>query len=67
MQAAIEQIFPLVYEFRKERTKPVIDIASTVDKKRAFGLAENDPVEDIMYVSDQEELVDGIDASDEDI
>lgn len=67
MQAAIEQIFPLVYEFRKERTKPIIDIASNLDKKRAFGIAENDPMEDIMYVSDQEELVDGSEASDDDI
>lgn len=30
-------------------------------------MSENDPTDDIMYVSDQEEFIDNSDASDEDI
>lgn len=61
VQTAIEHIFPLVYEFRKERPKVEPDTSKIVveGKKRPFGKAENDPTEDIMDVSDQEELVDG--------
>lgn len=91
VQAAIEHIFPLVYEFRKKRTPavPVVepevepptesdaddliemvndfdDVESTtkgvsghkskgVKRKYPFGLAGNDPHEDNMFVSDDDD------------
>lgn len=67
VQSAIEHIFPLVYEFRKERPPKETNLGSNINKKNSFGKAENDPTEDIMYVSDQEELLDGSDGSNEDV
>lgn len=92
VQAAIEHIFPLVYEFRKKRapTEPVPDPIAIVDevddahdamvdgddggvgggkitkggnsskskgvkRKYPFGMASNDPQEDNMIVSDDDE------------
>lgn len=73
VQAAIEHIFPLVYEFRKKRTPEDLELlrsknASTekvvcddeihspsAKRKRPLGYADNDPTEDIMYVSETEE------------
>lgn len=59
VQTAIEHIYPLVYEFRKER--PVDHNISTVNnKKRKHPLAKpvTEPSNDVMYVSDQEQLID---------
>lgn len=67
VQAAIEHIFPLVYEFRKKRTiaevkeKPV---SSTMKRKHTFGHASNDPMDDNMYVSESDEFDDEEDAED---
>lgn len=74
VQAAIEHIFPLVYEFRKKRTLEDMELlrskqnlreeeaeveeevhSPSPKRKRPFGYAENDPNEDIMYVSDVED------------
>lgn len=91
VQAAIEHIFPLVYEFRKKRTVEAVIPAEVydlendedlsklndkfgtnrqtngeikTDKKKAikrkypFGMSENDPINDNMIVSDQDDLDD---------
>lgn len=78
VQSAIEHIFPLVYEFRKKRPTPVVTTRNSTPtdlelddpnislsnkkRKRPFGKADNDPTEDIMYVSDTE-----MDASEDDV
>lgn len=64
VQAAIEHIFPLVYEFRKKRIKvehpiqenvaPKVKEVFSNKKRRPPGKADNDPSEDNMYVSDVE-------------
>lgn len=76
VQAAIEHIYPLVYEFRKKRTpeeieqlrsrkhEEIVEELATVEeeaihspsakRRKPLGLAENDPSEDIMNVSDYE-------------
>lgn len=88
VQAAIEHIFPLVYEFRKRRTPEMVaemkkdpvepeELIETIDvddvetvavagdknveakkgvkRKYPFGFASNDPHEDNMIVSDDDE------------
>lgn len=67
VQAAIEHIFPLVYEFRKKRNpddpkllkeKAIQEAAKNLKRKRPFGHASNDPNEDMMYISDGEDFDD---------
>lgn len=70
VQAAIEHIFPLVYEFRKKRIPAELPkskaAASNVRRKNPFGHSSNDPVVDNMYVSDVENDVNEIE-DDEDL
>ncbi|KAG4078041.1 hypothetical protein HA402_002092 [Bradysia odoriphaga] len=61
VQAAIEHIFPLVYEFRKKRT--VVEqkekhVSASAKRKHTFGHASNDPIDDNMYVSESDEFDD---------
>ena len=63
VQAAIEYIFPLVYEYRKERTK--VDLLALQlrrkgqKRKRSFShiheIGDNDFEEDMIRVSDDED------------
>lgn len=63
VQAAIEHIFPLVYEFRKKRAHDDPKLlkeraaaeAAAIKRKHPFGCASNDPSEDTMFLSEQEE------------
>lgn len=63
VQAAIEHIFPLVYEFRKKRAhddpkllKQKAQMEANLQKrKHPFGHASNDPTEDMIYVSEPED------------
>ena len=72
VQAAIEHIFPLVYEFRKKRSpddpKQIkANEAAALKRKNPFGHVANDPTEDTMYVSDVEELFVEEDDMDDDL
>lgn len=61
VQAAIEHIFPLVYEFRKKRTvaeQKEKNTSAAMKRKHTFGHASNDPVDDNMYVSESDEFDD---------
>lgn len=66
VQAAIEHIFPLVYEFRKKRAHDDPKLlkeraaaeAAAIKRKHPFGHASNDPSEDTMFLSEQEEEFD---------
>lgn len=57
-----------MYEFRKKRIvvepkepkepkNDAIDSKASKKRKRPFGKVENDPTEDIMYVSEEEEVM----------
>ncbi|XP_012288097.1 TATA box-binding protein-like protein 1 [Orussus abietinus] len=58
VQAAIEYIFPLVYEFRKERTPE--DIRALQMKKRGLGMGKRSLEEEFLHDPDQVIEEDGI-------
>uniref|UniRef100_A0A0K8TKU0 TATA box-binding protein-like 1 n=1 Tax=Tabanus bromius TaxID=304241 RepID=A0A0K8TKU0_TABBR len=89
VQAAIEHIYPLVYEFRKKRTNFELELlhakhsiaeeeeededfydeddylqSRSAKRKRPLGRVDNDPDEDIMNVSGNEDFDDGDDIED---